>query len=271
MAKSTKGADAPLEIPRIDIRDIVFNVVGKTPLILNRMSEKAMREILFPHGSKTQAEKQSTLKHDPIAEYQASPYVLPEAPTLLALMSSAFKGAMATAALDLPGAKKTQIGRLVAIEGDYIPIYGLPRLFMSVVRSADMNRTPDIRTRAIVPRWAARLVVHFVMPILRPQDIVNLLSAAGLTAGVGDWRQEKGKGSYGSFTVVNDDDPELREILTHGRAEQQAAMANPEPYDEETADMLSWWTGEVKRRGFGTAPAAEAVASGAGVLRGSRQ
>lgn len=269
MAKTTKDANAPLEIPRLDIRDMVFNVVGKSPLILNRMSEKAMRVILFPSGSKTQAEKQSSLKHDPVAEYQASPYILLEAPTLLALMASAFKGAMATAALDLPGAKKSQIGRLVAIEGDYVPIYGLPRLLMSVVRSADINRTPDIRTRAIVPRWAARLTVHFVMPILRPQDIVNLLSAAGITAGVGDWRQEKGKGSYGSFTVVNDNDPELREILCFGRAEQQTAMANPEPYDEETADLLGWWTGEAKRRGFGTALAAEAVAPGAGVPPGS--
>ena len=74
--------------------------------------------------------------------------------------------------------------------------------------------------------------------------------AAGMTVGIGDWRPEKGKGTFGQFAVVNDDDPELISILKQGREEQIKAMENPEPYDAETAEMLEWWTAEVKRRGF---------------------
>ncbi len=216
------------------------------------MSEKARHELLFPRQKKNAAEKQATLKHDPIAEFQASPYTFTDEtmPTLLAVMASAFKGAICNAALDLPGTKKAQIGRLVIVENDYVPLYGTPKLFMSVVRSADMNRTPDIRSRAIVARWGCSISIRFVEPILKTQSIINLLSAAGVTVGVGDWRPEKGKGSYGQFKVVNADDPHFVEVLREGRAVQQVAMERPEPYDDESAELLSWWTGEVTRRGF---------------------
>lgn len=247
-----KVADTAISVPEVKTRDIVLNVVGRRPLVCNRMSEKARHELLMPAGRKNAAEKQASLKHDPIAEYQASPYTLTDEsmPTLLAVMSSAFKGAMSTAALDLPGTKKAQIGRLVYVQGDYTPVFGIPKLFMSVTRMADIGRTPDIRTRAIIPFWACKLAVSFVEPLLNKQAIVNLLAAAGVTAGVGDWRPEKGKGDYGQFCIVNDEDPEFLEIVKQGREAQQEAMENPEPYDDESAEMLSWWTGEVKRRGF---------------------
>lgn len=254
---ATKDQETTIYVPEISRQHISVNILGSTPVICNRMSEKARHELLLPAAKKNAAAKQASLKHNPVAEFQASPYTLTDdaAPTLLAMMSSAFKGAMCTAALDLPGTKKAQIGRLVHVEGDYTPIYGLPRLFMSVVRSADMNRTPDIRSRAIIPHWACKIEISFVSPILNAQGIINLLTAAGVTVGIGDWRPEKGKGNYGQFLVVNDDDPQFCEILTHDRASQVAAMEQPEPYDDESAEMLSWWTGEVKQRGFKKAAA----------------
>ena len=190
-------------------------VVGTSPIILNRMSEKAKHQLLHPSPKKNATEKLTTLKHDPIAEYQASAYRLkdPKAPTLLAVLSTAFKGSLRTAALDMPGAKKSQIGRLTYIAGEHVSIYGVPRLFMSVTRSADMNRTPDIRTRAIIPEWAAKVSVTYVMPLIKQQAVVNLLVAAGITVGVGDWRPEKGAGSYGQFEVRSPDDPDYQRIV----------------------------------------------------------
>jgi len=222
-----------------------------TGIILNRMSEKVQHELLMPRGRKTTAEKAITLKHDPFAEYRAAPYTLkdPKAATLLAHVSAAFKKAVMTASLDLPGAKKAQIGRLTYVEGEYVPIYGLPKLFMRPVRSADMNRTPDIRTRLIIPVWAARLQITFVQPLIRPQAIANLLAAAGMTAGVGDWRPEKGAGNYGTFKIVDQDDPEYRRVVaTGGRAVQIAGLENPVCYDDETTELLSWYDAELADR-----------------------
>lgn len=251
MAKATESREVRIEIPQIRKGRITAWVVGERPFICNRMSEKARRQLLLPSGRKTAFEKQSSLKHNPVAEFQASPYLLDDtAPTYIGAFSSGFKVAMATAALDLPSAKKAQIGRLVYVAYDYTPLYGRPYLFMSVTRSADMAHTPDIRTRAILPRWAAKLTISFVEPILNKQAIYNLLAASGVTVGVGDWRPEKGKGDYGQYRLANDDDPELLEIIKEDREVQKEAMANPQPYDGETASLLEWATSEAKRRGM---------------------
>lgn len=230
-----------------------FWIVGTSPFVCNRMSQKARGELLLPKGRKTAAEKASSLKHDPMQEFRASPYLTRDdnAPTVIEALASMFKGAMKTAALDLPGARKAQIGRLVNIEGDRVSLYGVPQIFMSIVRSADMNRTPDVRTRAIIPTWAARVTVSYVSTIIRTQSVANLLAAGGVTAGVGDFRPEKGAGNYGMFRLVSEGDAELQHIMvTGGRTEQAAALADPEPYDDETAELLSWYGVEVARRGI---------------------
>lgn len=251
------ATETAIEIIQIDKGVITFLIRGTTPLILNRMSEKARRELLLPRGRKTAADKAANLKHNPLEEFRASPYIIRDdtAPTYLAVTAGSFKGALGTAALDLPGARKAQIGRLVYVESqayrELIPIYGEPQLLMSVVRSADMNRTPDIRSRVIVPQWAAHLTISYVRPTLRDAAIVNLLAAAGITAGVGDWRPEKGKGSYGQFMPVSGDDTVTNKIInTWGRQTQIAAMAHPAPYDLETEELFSWFEGEAPKRGF---------------------
>lgn len=249
-----KAADSgEIQIIQINTGTITVAVVGTTPLILNRINEKAGRELLLPAPKKTAADKAANLKHNPLEEFRSSPERIrdDDAKTLLALKTTAFKGAMRTAALDLPGAKKSQIGRLTYIPGELVGIYGVPKVFSTIVRSADMNRTPDVRTRCIVPKWAALLSITFVKPIMREQAIANLLAAAGITVGVGDFRPEKGAGNYGQFEVVGADDPRLIELMqTGGRAAQMAAMDNPEAYDDDTEELLSWFDVEVRRRGF---------------------
>lgn len=252
MAAKAKG-ETSIDILTIDHGQLDFCIRGTMPLILNRMSEKVLHELLMPKGKKTAADKASSLKHDPMAEFQASPYTDTDenGPTLLQHLSSAFKGALKSAALDLPGANKSQIGRLTWVNGERVSIYGIPQMLMSVTRSADMNRTPDVRTRAIVPKWACRISVSFVQPLLREQAVANLLASAGITQGVGDWRPGKGSGTYGQFALVSQDDAEFQYIIKHGgRAAQESAMQSPEFYDRETEELFEWFQVESRRRGF---------------------
>lgn len=247
-------ADTGGEISVLEITTGTFDVcvLGTTPLILNRMSQKAMRELLLPKGKKNAAEKASTLKHDPISEYRASAHKSTDdkADTRLLILSTAFKGALRSVAVDMPGAAKAQIGRLTYIPGEYVPVFGTPKLFMSVTRSADMNKTPDIRTRCIVPEWACRFSVTYVKPLLRDQAVANLLAAAGVMRGVGDWRPEKGSGSFGQFALVSPDDPNFLRVLKMGRKEQDAALQSPACYDAETEELYEWSKTEATRRGF---------------------
>jgi hypothetical protein len=250
-----KAADQGSEIQILEVvkGTMEFCILGTAPLICNRMSQKVWFELLAPKGKKNAAEKASSLKHDPIKEFRDSPYIIKDesAPALLGILPTAFKKGLGTAALDMPGAKKAQIGRLVSVDWDLQPVFGIPKVFMAITRSADINKTPDVRTRAILPEWACRLKITFIKPILREQSIANLLAAAGFQSGMGDWRQEKGSGSYGSYKLVSDDDKDFVRICkTMGRKAQQEALDNPEAYNEETEEMLSWFDAEIKRRGF---------------------
>lgn len=224
-----------------------FYVLGRTPLILNRLSDKAMRELLMPDRSNKK--KSGKVKHDVLSEYRnASVNLDDDADTLLALPSVAFKGAMMTASLDIPDISKASIGRMVQIEGEYTGIFGKPELLMSMVRSAGMNKTPDVRTRIIIRKWAARISVSYIKPQLGDRAIANLLAAAGMTAGVGDFRPEKGKGKCGQFVLASADDKEFAERVKHGRESQLSAMSSPEPYDDLTANLLAWYLEEADRR-----------------------
>jgi hypothetical protein len=252
MAKRADVSDEVF-ITKVGLENATFCILGTSPLICNRLSEKARHELLMPKGKKTAAEKAGSLKHDPLQEYRSSPYTTDDddAPTRIELLASMFKGAMKTAALDIPGAKKTQIGRLVNVIQDRVSLYGVPQIFSTIVRSADMNRTPDVRTRAIIPKWACKVNIRFVSPIIRMQSVVNLLAAGGMTSGVGDFRPEKGAGNYGAYEIVADDHPEFVKIMkTGGLSAQDEALDDPKSYDKETDDLLAWFNVEVKRRGF---------------------
>jgi hypothetical protein len=251
MAKPAAKSEEVI-IQKISTGVLTVNVLGTTPLIFNRMSEKAWRELLLPAPPKNRASRASVLKHEPFDEYRASVYQDRDeaSPTALMLPVQCFKGAATTAALDMPGSNKSQMGRLLWIRERWVSIYGVPEIYCSIVRQAGMNRTPDVRTRAILPTWAARFVIEYVEPIVKAQSVINLLAAGGLTVGVGDFRQEKGKGNFGQFVIVDADDERYLEVMKRGREEQLAALADPVAHDEETAELLGWFTSEVKRRGF---------------------
>ena len=239
--------------------EVTFHVVGTTPLIFNRMAEKAKRDLLLGGQKKTAADKAANLKHNPVEEYRASVYRNKgdDCASRLCLPAPSFKGAMATAALDLPGTKKTEIGRLVWVKGITVDLFGVPELLMSVVRSADINKTPDIRTRAIVPQWACIVTVQFVQPKLTAVAIGNLMAAAGVIAGVGDFRQEKGKGNFGQFYLVDKDDADFKRIVsTGGRKQQDAALERYKCYDDETSELMEFYSAEVIRLGRGKKEAA---------------
>jgi len=247
---ATKSTE--ISVMEINRAQITFCILGTTPLIHNAMSAKARQELLLPAPKKNAAEKASSLKHNPLEEFRNSPYRYRDVcDSLIYILPTAFKNAMMTAALDMPGVNKTQIKRLVYVHGQGIGIFGVPQLHMAVTRSADMKRTPDVRSRAIMPEWACRLTVEYSPELIKQKSIINLLSAGGIFSGVGDWRQEKGSGNFGSFKIVADDDPDFVRITqTMGRDAQIAALDNPECFDIETEDLFAWFGSETDKRGL---------------------
>lgn len=244
-----KNDNTGLMIDALKQGRITLRIVGSTPLYFNAMSVKAKRTLLLGGGKKTAAEKQQ-LKHDPEAEFRASIYRNDFGPTLLGFPAPGIKNAMATSALATAGVKKTDVQRLIFLPQERVSIWGKPHLRMDVVRSADMNRTPDVRTRAFLPRWCAEIDIAYVTPTLSAHSVASLLNNAGVVSGIGDFRQEKGKGSYGTFRLYTDDDTAIWNELTTNEARdcQEAAMANPEAADDDTRDLWEMLLDERMRR-----------------------
>lgn len=239
MAVAKKNEE--LSIDALKQGRVTLRLIGTTPFYFNAMSAKAKRSLLIGGGKKTAAERKQ-LKHNPEEEFRDSVYRQTNGDTLLCFPAPGIKAAMATAALETPGVTKTSVQRLIFLPQQKVNIWGKPQLKMDVVRSADMNRTPDVRTRAFLPRWCAEVDIAFVTPTLSVHSIVSLLSNAGVVCGIGDFRQEKGKGSFGTFAVSGEDMGDWQEmwddITQEGRDVQQAALDDPGFADQETADLM---------------------------------
>lgn len=233
------------------------NILGVSPMLMNRMPAKVQRILLLPlrTGRMTQAEKLASIKHDPYEEYRNSVYEFADEEiaesnyaTRFKFPASAFKRAAMTAALEIPGTKKASIGRLLIVEGYSIEIFGIPQLYMAIVRNNDMSHTPDIRTRAILPEWACRLTVNYVTPNLKALAVGNLLAAAGEICGIGDMRQEKGAGDFGRWEMVTDDNEKFQRVLKMSREAQDRGLAEPSCFDRETLELLGWYDAERARQ-----------------------
>lgn len=240
---AVKKAETGLTIEPLKQGRVTLRLIGTTPFYFNAMSAKAKRTLLVGGGKKTAAQRKE-LKHDPEQEFRDSVYRASGGETLLCFPAPGVKGAMATAALETPGVTKTSVQRLIFLPEQRIKMWGKPFLKMDVVRSADMNKTPDIRTRAFLPRWCAEVDIAFVTPTLSLHSVVSLLSNAGAIVGIGDFRQEKGRGGYGTFAVSGEEMGEWQDVwddvTAEGRAVQEAALEDAEPYDDETAELLDF-------------------------------
>jgi len=247
---AVKKAETTIKVPVLKQGTTTLKIIGNTPLYQNRMSNKVQQYLLVGGKKKTAAEKLE-IKHHPLEEYRNTAEIVPGGPTALGIRATAIKGAMCTAALETPGITKSSAYRLITVDGTLIPLYGTPQLKIDVVRSADIAKTPDMRTRCYLPIWGAEIDIRYITPQFALSAIVAMLSNAGTIIGVGDFRQEKGKGNFGTFRVIGSgtDDAEWNDLVkNHGREAQTIALESPEYADHETAELMEFYDEEVKRR-----------------------
>jgi hypothetical protein len=248
MQKKKPTETTQIDIVKVSFGALHFNLVGTTPLVINRLAEKARHELLLPALKKNAAGRATTLKHDPIQEFRSSLYrtAVNSTAARIYFPGSAFASAIADVAVDIPGSSRAQVERLTKVPEQYIPIYGTPKVYMAIVRTLGMNKTPDVRTRGLLPEWACAVEVRYVKGLITERSVTNLFAAAGVIGGMGDGR---GKMGFGQFRLVEHNDKDfLRIVKTQGRAVQDKAIQAAEPYDAETEELLSWFKTELIER-----------------------
>lgn len=210
--KSTEAA--VVEIPSLKLETAVIHVVGDTPLIVHKWSEKAKKEIRDKQMKKATTKKEAK---DPVADFIDTLYWLdgePEEKTQEAFEKALANGARfgfpATAfkqcalnggywlgAID----KKTIAKAGIIIPCEFVEIKGRAvTMREDMVKVGAMTKVADIRYRAQIENWEADIPVKFASNVISLEQVVNLFNLGGFACGVGEWRNEK-NGVFGSFHV----------------------------------------------------------------------
>jgi hypothetical protein len=187
-----------LEIPPIDVRTLELTVVGDSPLICHRWSEKAKKQMLDKQMKKAKTAKEAK---DPEADFRASLYEHPDGG--YGFPCVAFKASAVGACRFSDGIKMTEARGAFHIVGELAKIDGTPTMRDDMVRVG--MGTADIRFRGEFKSWRVTLTVKYNAAAISAEQIVNLFNLAGFGVGVGEWRPEK-DGSYGRFHVSTEAD-----------------------------------------------------------------
>jgi hypothetical protein len=192
---------ATIRLQKIERQTAYIDIVGTSPLIVHRWTEKAKEMML----NAQQGRKTPKQPKDPIADYEGSIFRFPDGghgfPTL------GFKAATVTGAGRTYGksVKMTELRIALSFIVDGIGVGGdaLTRITGDPMMREDMVRvgmgTADLRYRAQYTDWSARLTIQYMPHLIDIDTVVALVDAGGCN-GVGEWRPEK-DGVYGTYQV----------------------------------------------------------------------
>jgi hypothetical protein len=194
-AAAKPGIAVGIALPKLDVQALNITVVGDSPLICHRWSEKAKRQILEKQMGKATAGKEAK---DPEADYKATLYRLTDGG--YGFPAIAFKCAAVEACTSLGKAvSKVAARQAFHVVGELVKLEGEPRMREDMVRVG--MGVADVRHRAEFPEWRATILVRFNARVLSAEQVVNLFNTAGFAVGVGEWRSER-DGSFGLFHVA---------------------------------------------------------------------
>lgn len=210
---ATKQSD-PIAITPPRFRTIAVRIEGTAPLVQAAFSAKAMQAMKEKHEAGSTAKKGAKKEpRDFDQDFRQAQHVSEEG------WNGVPASALRNACIDvcrMVGFKMTHAKMSIFIEADGIDsVNGQPlvRLDAPAPERLDMatrNATgvTDIRVRPMWRKWGLDLKVRFDEDQFTAQDVLNLLSRAGLQVGIGEGRpyskQSNGLG-FGTFRLVNPD------------------------------------------------------------------
>jgi hypothetical protein len=210
------ATDAQIVISKIGTETLLVPILGTSPLIVHKFSEKSKRQMLDNmRGVKTPKQPK-----DPDAEYEAAAYKLDDGQ--FGFPSIALKSATVSAArffdksVTMVGLRQT-----IFIRGEFSKVENQDMLRItnpdgspaSPVMREDVVRVgqggTDLRYRPMFTEWATVAEVTYVRSMLTRDSVLSLIEAGGLGVGIGEWRPEK-KGDMGTFVIDQSREVEVK-------------------------------------------------------------
>jgi len=190
-----------VKIPPIDFRTVRITLVGETPLLVHRFSEKSKTEIEEKHAQKAKNKKGA---RDPLAEFKASLYPLPGKKNKYGMPTSGIKNCAVSACRFVEGFAMTQAkGAFHVLDNGtgLTEIQGsAPVMDERIVRIGGFKKIATPRYRARFDDWAVTFDVKYNQGVISAEQILNLYENAGFSIGLCEYRPEKG-GNLGMFKV----------------------------------------------------------------------
>lgn len=194
-------SEQTIQIDRIDAETLLVPIVGTSPLIVHRFSEKAKKQMLDAmQGRKTPKEAK-----DPEAEFQAAFYRL-KGDGGYGFPSTAFKQATVGGARFYgKSVTMTSLKQFMFFRGEQgedgqslVRLEGEAHMREDVVRIG--RGGTSLTYRPEFSEWRTVLTVIFVKSALTRNSVLSLIDAGGMGVGVGEWRPER-DGDFGTFRV----------------------------------------------------------------------
>lgn len=181
-----------VQLKGLVIDHIELRLVGSSPLIVHKWSEKAKKQMLDKQMKRANPGKSAK---DPEEDYRESLYIRDDGS--YGFPAVGFKAA-AVRAGTYCDMKMVFLRGAFHVEGDLVKIEGEPQPREDMVRVG--MGTADIRYRPEFPKWETTLQITYNSRALTSEQIVHLFEVAGFAVGVGEWRPEK-DGQFGRFRV----------------------------------------------------------------------
>lgn len=197
-----KNKKVEIKIKPIEVRTMNLKIVGTTPMLQEKMSEKIREQL---KNLVTGKGKEKNKNRD--LELEVKEKIHKDSKGNIGFPASGFKKAMVEAAPYLDGMDKKKakgsffiIGNL---ENDLVAIKSKKYVINKAVgRDSGINRAPREIWRPEFRDWSCVLNIKYNAMQITPDQIVELAKLAGFHIGVGSWNPQHG-GSYGTFSLSN--------------------------------------------------------------------
>lgn len=198
-----------VQLKPLVIKEFEIPIVGTSPLIVHKFSEKAKKAIEDKQGQKAKGGKE---KRDPKSEYLAAMYVMPgtgkpgEKKTKYGVPAAGLKRAAVSACRFVDGMQMTVVRGAFHVLEDAAGLVQIhhdkksPYMREDTVRLSGPGNALDLRYRPCFNEWGLIARIRYNATVISPEQIVNLFSNAGFGVGLCEWRAEK-DGGYGQFAV----------------------------------------------------------------------
>ena len=197
--KVAEKVAAPIVLRQIERIELIVPIIGTSPLIPHKWSEKALRMMRGKQGvdgsGAVREKREAKIAED---EAEGCQYYLADGTP--GIPATAFKAAIVGACRLFEGLTMVMAKQAVFVVGEgveqLVRIEGERTLREDTPRNA--TGVADLRYRYAYYPWRTSLLIRYLPSVIDPGSIGTLIDAAG-NGGVGDWRPSAPKSATGTF------------------------------------------------------------------------